>query len=153
MHRLWRIIYPEYRYFDDDRDLRRRVEFVMLEKSFGAKRQILKRVLFFGLPCFAMFVVASRYVRANPVLHADADRWILTGLCVIVCALFVYFDRHAARRNLRHALTLCGVPVCIDCGYDLASSDPTRPCPECGSPYPQLGSAVDRRNVDGTSEP
>ncbi len=54
--------------------------------------------------------------------------WLLVPL---VCFLLI---RNRLRRRLRQELVKIGVPICIQCAYDLRGQIEPR-CPECGEPF------------------
>lgn len=153
MIRFSKLVYPEHRYFEGDKQLQKRVQKIMLSRGFGGRRQMTLSLLFFGIPVYVISMSLFFYLQRNPVLWPGVDPWLVTLATLALCAAFGYFARHKGRRNLRRALVRCDIPICIDCGYDLASREPSRPCPECGAPYPEPGSAVDSMGSDGESEP
>jgi protein-S-isoprenylcysteine O-methyltransferase Ste14 len=72
-------------------------------------------------------------------------RWIMTGMVAFAAAglggmgtgvLALAFVRRSVRRTLRRQLTDAGMPMCVDCGYDLRGQTEPR-CPECGTPFDQ----------------
>jgi hypothetical protein len=55
----------------------------------------------------------------------------------------IWFFRREIQRRLRLQLLQEGVPICIDCGYQLRGLTEPR-CPECGKPF-------DAKLLDGMS--
>ncbi len=51
---------------------------------------------------------------------------------------WVWLRRDEIQRDLRGQLLDIGVPICLECGYDLRGQVEPR-CPECGQPFEPLG--------------
>jgi hypothetical protein len=47
----------------------------------------------------------------------------------------IWLCRQRICRCLRDQLRAAGIPVCMECGYDLRGDDSGMRCPECGSPF------------------
>jgi len=61
--------------------------------------------------------------------------WMLLscgGICGLGYGLRVWLILGLIRRSLREQLSARGVPICVECGYDLRGSETGR-CPECGT--------------------
>jgi hypothetical protein len=48
-------------------------------------------------------------------------------------SVIAYFQNSAMRREMRIELRHQGVPICVNCGYDITGIE-VLTCPECGSP-------------------
>jgi len=153
MNRPWKFLYPECRYFDGNQELRRRVEKIIRSKKFGARPHVWARILFVGVPLVVIFVIIHYIVHVNPVFRPGVDQLLVTAAFFLICAILGYIDRNKARRNFRRALALCGVPICVRCGYDLANTDPSQLCPECGAPLSTWNPRADQGTTAGTHEP
>ena len=64
-------------------------------------------------------------------LHPIAGR-LWPSLIVPLTLSWMWFCRSVVRRRVREQLAAKGVPICIECGYDLRGQDVPR-CPECGT--------------------
>jgi hypothetical protein len=142
MERLWQLVYPERRFFDGKPALKRRVEHLCRVKKDNAKSRAWRRILFIGLPSFVLILSVGSYIQVISGFPAGYEFWIMMIAMIALGWFFVFLDREPYRRDLRYALTQCGFPLCIECGYDLAKIDPSSSCPECGATYPELGTGA-----------
>ncbi len=61
-----------------------------------------------------------------------------TGLLLLIWGLlFISIQHKAIRKQLRLVLRYQGLPICIECGYDLTSIE-NNLCPECGENWKSL---------------
>ena len=58
---------------------------------------------------------------------------VLLVVCVCLSG-WVYWRTQRVRRKLRLRLVEKGVPICVECGYDLSAQREPR-CPECGCAF------------------
>ena len=66
--------------------------------------------------------------------------WVLFMLIPLWCPslIFCWHGRRWMRRYLRTYLNEHGVPICLNCGYDLRGLPESR-CPECGTEFKKRG--------------
>jgi len=129
MNRFLKILYPEYRYFDGNKPLQIRVQRIWRKKKSGTKSMWLL-MLFVGVPLYAILMAVCIYLASK--FQMQSLYIFMPGVYGITIFL-IYLSRNDARRNLRSAMVQCGIPICIRCGYDLFKTDPSTPCPECGT--------------------
>ncbi|XHC26130.1 MAG: hypothetical protein ACFHWZ_00335 [Phycisphaerales bacterium] len=148
MNRVQRWLYPELAVVADQRDLEFKVRELINRENLSPKREALKRsipfALAFLLVYFAIWWTLPRLHFVPPVVPRIAPGVLaLAGGWSIVLV-----NRSARRRAIRRAMVRCGIPICVPCGYDLSKTDPSDPCPECGSPYPELGDPATALRLD-----
>ena len=75
----------------------------------------------------------------------------LTGF--VVSLTWSRATRPILRRSLREQLVEKGVPVCLECGYDLRGQIDAR-CPECSTPFDEqlLTASPEKGGATGPSE-
>ena len=78
-----------------------------------------------------------------PMLGVPVERrGLLRGINLLVVTLLgggvSLMFRSKMRRWLREFLATIGIPVCVDCGYNLTGLPEPR-CPECGQPFEPKG--------------
>lgn len=116
--------YPELSRFDNDVD-----RAAAWRSVYGAYE--LNPFLLLALPCALMVMGGSSYLTYRLHLH-----WSLyyaaypMGFLVVplLCLLF----RRGMREALRLELIKKGIPICLNCAYDLTGCPSVR-CPECGT--------------------
>lgn len=139
MNRVQRWLYPELAAVADQRDLEFKIRELINRENLSPKREALKRsaafVTAFLLVYFAIWWTLPRLHFVPPVAAQVAPGvFALSGGWLIVLV-----NRSVRRKVIRRAMIRCGIPICVPCGYDLSRTDPSDPCPECGSAYPELG--------------
>lgn len=80
-------------------------------------------------------------IRWLPLAPAVKE-WLFSGLSplLLMCPVLIlsivvaWLFRSRIRWALRRELAQAGVPICIECGYDLRGLSRPR-CPECGEPF------------------
>jgi len=129
---------PELGRFDDP--LRRR------QVRRMAENQVLGswwRITFAVVSAPALATLLAGHFRRLP-------HWWPVVVILLVMSPSVYYwcRRRALRRVVRCELQRDGVPICIECGYDLRGLDTPR-CPECGREFAHrlLGPSKPRRSV------
>lgn len=122
---------PETALFDDADEVHG-----ILNSSSGSLRSFL--VFGGGLVVWTL-VVASGSCLLEALLGLSRWHASLAILSVAMPAgsywLFNYGLRRPFQRALREALQGKGIPICIDCGYDLRGQAEAR-CSECGRQFP-----------------
>ena len=122
--KLFTLICPELRRFCDGAPRE-----VAWQRAFDANR-LGRKLLGAGLlSCFVVMVIGS-LVAGTPFggfgsLITFPIVLMLGGICV------VWLGRRSLRRSLRQQLVEQGIPICVECGYNLRASEV---CPECGTP-------------------
>ncbi len=145
--RLWRTlvlaglirVYPELTRFDTDRqrlDAFQRAWFTPRLRDRGGpslKLAIVAGIVLVVCVCAMMAVRSAVASRVNDPLAWWLGRGLWVGLGFVLAAVVRrYGTRTTVRRALRAQLREAGVPICVNCGYDLRGSSGGT-CPECGS--------------------
>lgn len=148
MNRVQRWLYPELATVADHRDLEFKVRELINRESFSPKREALKRSSLFAiaflLAFFAIWWTLPRLHFVPPIVAQVAPGVLaLSGGWLIVLV-----NRSVRRKAIRRAMVRCAIPICVPCGYDLSKTDPSDPCPECGSAYPELGDPATALHLD-----
>lgn len=133
----WYKWYPELHFFDSDEERTRMLD----EYDSGRKRRYLYywcALLFsvFAGVIVSIFIVIPPFIMLFiPHLIRPYIRPALTGVVTAgVYIIFYHLWRNSRRRLLRKKLVEKGVPICIECGYDLRGQiEPRRP--ECGTGF------------------
>ena len=114
-----------------------------LQRSRARRRALLRcRPKFLLIPWVVLSITAC--VGLVRVLHPPLYRYFeLPGTaCVMLSVALVmflsvqgqfYLFRPWMRRSLRLHIRSLGVPLCLECGYDLRGLEESIACPECGS--------------------
>jgi hypothetical protein len=148
MNRVQRWLYPELALIAEQRDLEHKVRELVSRDSLAPKREALRRSVLFVAIFIALFAAIWW---AIPRLHFVPPTVAQVAPGVLVVAggwLVVLVNRNMRRRTIRRAMVRCGIPICIPCAYDLSKTDPSDPCPECGTAYPELGDPATALRLD-----
>ncbi len=151
MNRFQQWLYPELAVLEQRRDLDYKVRELMSREQFAPGREAIIRSVCFGVGFISLFMLLW---------------WLLPRMAFVPPALAVTFpgtlalvggwsivlvNRMVRRKAIRRAMVRCGVPICIPCGYDLSKTEPSDPCPECGTAYPELGDPATALRLDRSS--
>lgn len=139
MNRFQKWLYPELHTLERRPELLYRVRELVQRESFRPVRRELYRKLVYVIVFISIYlmiwwtlprlqIVPRTVGQVGPIVLGLAGGW-----------LGVLANRSVQRRTIRRAMVRCGIPICIPCGYDLSETDPSDPCPECGTAYPELG--------------
>ncbi len=149
MNRVQRWLYPEQAILSERPDLRHKIGELLNREKFSPKREALIRatitfVVLIGV-YFALWWTLPRlhFVPASIAQAAPGVFAILAGPWSLMIV-----NRRVQRKAIRRAMVRCGIPICVPCGYDLSKTDASDPCPECGSPYPELGDPATALRLD-----
>ncbi len=148
MNRVQRWLYPELTRIAERRDLEFKIRELISRDSLAPKREAMRRsmlfVAIFLVLYFAIWWTLPRLHFVPPVAAQVAPGVLaLSGGWLIVLV-----NRSVRRKAIRRAMVRCGIPICITCGYDLSKTDPSDPCPECGTAYPELGDPATALRLD-----
>lgn len=125
-----RKLIPELAAFDDPEEVHR-----ILEKTSARPRSIAVIVAFIG-GIFLLIYLARSFFAPLVGIPAGVAQGILQPIGMIGGAYWMY--NHGLRKPFQHALRCAlrekGVPLCLNCGYDLHGLPGNR-CPECGRPF------------------
>ena len=80
-----------------------------------------------------IWIVFSLHSWGVPMSRRGAIRGTLLILAVLATMALGWTFRKTIRHSLRKQLVDRGVPICINCGYDLRGSKDR--CPECGTGF------------------
>lgn len=76
----------------------------------------------------SIFIALRRWVQfSSTVISVVVASFVSASSMIAVTGIY----RHRFRRFLRRELLALGVPICLECGYDLTCNTSHR-CPECG---------------------
>lgn len=79
------------------------------------------------------YALAFLGMRALQPYSALTAGLVIPGLCALPwLAVYIFVFRPRIRTEVRRELNRMGVPVCVNCGYDLRGQVENR-CPECGN--------------------
>lgn len=121
-------VFPELAMFPIDKQRKVAMRNASSLSGAGASRLWVWLVLFL-MASGVLITVAPRIASLHPI----AERlWSLLILPLMLS--WMWFCRSVVRRRLREQLAAKGVPICIECGYDLRGQNVPR-CPECGTPF------------------
>lgn len=93
-----------------------------------------------GIGTYVVFVVSASVAIAWHLQFVNWPHWIELSLPICIAALGfallrAFVQHRVSDKFLRHRLIMCGVPVCLHCGYCLRGMpDVSTICPECGKP-------------------
>lgn len=149
MNRVQRWLYPEQAILSERPDLKHKISELLNREKFSPKREALVRTAIAAVVLLAVYFalwwtlprlhfVPSSIAQSAPGLFA-----ILVGPLSLTIV-----NRRVQRKAVRRAMVRCGIPICVPCGYDLSKTDPSDPCPECGSAYPELGDPATALHLD-----
>lgn len=104
------------------------------EQAEDAQKRASSRVRF-----VAFFIVTCLLTFPSMSLLSTAGNcaWIsIFNLPILftIAGVYLCLRRETFRRSIREDLRKIGVPICIQCGYDIRGQVEPR-CPECGSPF------------------
>ena len=148
MNRVQRWLYPELASIADQRDLEFKIRELINRAGMAPKREARRRSMLFVVVFIALYFMIwwtlPRLQFVPPVVGQVAPGVLaLAGGWSIVLV-----NRGVRRKTIRAAMVRCGIPICVPCGYDLSKTDPSDPCPECGSAYPELGDPATALRLD-----
>jgi hypothetical protein len=133
---IWRATcaaYPELARFDRDEDAKVAIRRAILLSTRSWRWQFMHGTL---LLCWAGGVMLFiKY--GDPLiswLPCVAYQALIMSSLGAMFLVEVAVTRNRFRQHLREILVQLGVPVCLDCGYDLTGLDSSR-CPECGAQH------------------
>ncbi len=104
-------------------------------KTIRPPRRIAVVCLAIALLGVLAYCLALLYL--PPLRWLQESRYVAVGVFVVLLpAAYLAFRllREPMRRVVRGDLQAAGVPICIQCGYDLRGQTIAR-CPECGQPF------------------
>jgi len=86
-----------------------------------------------------LFVIIDKFLNRRGFTFPEWVRPCVGAAGMMLCMLTVgawstYLARRRLRRYCRQRLVTKGVPICIECGYDLRGQVEPR-CPECGKEF------------------
>ena len=95
---------------------------------------------------FILLIGGLMFPFVLPMLGVPVERrGLLRGINLLVVILLSggvsLMFRSKIRRWLREYLATIGIPVCVNCGYNLTGLTEAR-CPECGQPFEPRGDAT-----------
>ncbi len=131
--KLFTLICPELRRFCDGAPRE-----IAWQRAFDANR-LGRKLLGAGLlSCFVVMVIGS-LVAGTPFVAIGA---MITFAIVLVSGgiCVVWSLRRSLRRSLRQQLVEQGIPICVECGYDMRGTL-SGTCPEYGTVFEKKCSA------------
>ena len=149
MNPVQKWLYPELASIADQRDLEFKIRELINRAGMAPKREALARsAIAFAVLVAAYFTLLWTLPRLHfiPPSIAQAAPGVF-ALSVGPLSLMIV-NRRVQRKAIRRAMVRCGIPICVPCGYDLSKTDPSDPCPECGSAYPELGDPATALRLD-----
>jgi hypothetical protein len=87
-----------------------------------------------GLVMALSLLFVRRYLPLSGAVYGGVVGGITGGTGVL---FLQWFWRNRFRKLLRQRLIAAGVPICIQCGYDLRGQTEPR-CPECGKAFDEV---------------
>jgi len=153
MKRLWRLMYSEYHFVEGDEVLERRVRAALVKPGVGTLKLMTQMLVFCGIPVIVLTLFLFLRISQNPSVSPAVLPVFATLASIGLCTAFLFSSRNARSRVFRRALIQCGVPVCVGCGYDLAESDASETCPECGAQFSKSDHPADKASTAEASEP
>jgi len=150
MNRVQKWLYPELNAIHRRPDLEFKVRKLIQRGSLAPRRESLRPTLVFVLVIliFVFYLaiwLAFPQLPFLPPILAHLLPWILA---ISGGWLMILVHRSVRRKGIRRAMVRCGIPICVPCGYDLSKTDPSDPCPECGTAYPALGDPATALRLD-----
>ena len=130
-------IFPELQMFEPDSE-RRKVYLRALRTNGNNPRIVLGALTLCIVVSFACYFGRSVLPLLSDSLSVYA--WELIGGAsggALGGIIFLSWIRATVRKALRRELAIRGVPICVNCGYDLRGSVEKR-CPECGMAFEPL---------------
>lgn len=100
----------------------------------------------------SLFIVYARRLLSipiPPVLWGGLIGGVIGGFMGLG---FQLAFRTPVRRSLREDLVCKGVPICVNCGYDLRGLEEPR-CPECGEAFDPALTAIARPGISDRDDP
>lgn len=129
--------YPELAYFEasEERDKALDVAMAAAKRGMGVWTvSIAAGLLIVGA---AIDVSIGRYLRGTAFEGVwgspNMGAFILPSIA-FAGLIMLRIRRHRLDRSLREQLVQRGVPICLECGYDLRGQTEAR-CPECGTAF------------------
>lgn len=153
MKGLWRLMYSEYRFVASDEDLERRVRAAVVKPGVGTLKLMAQMLVFCGVPVYVFTLLFLMRMQQNPSLSPALLPLGVMLISLVSGTVVLYLTRKSRNRVFRRALIRCGVPVCVGCGYDLAESDASEACPECGAQFSKSDHPADKASTAEASEP
>jgi hypothetical protein len=102
------------------------------------------RVWLAGIALVAVFEACFFLLLESNVIPWPAKPVIIPFMMIafgFVGGIWIVFPISKCRRFLRQRLSEEGIPICIECSYDL-TGNASGICPECGTPVPEDFKAV-----------
>jgi hypothetical protein len=120
-------VYPELARFENDTD-RANAQFLAGTDAQFTTTGWLIFVATMLAPCLLGYLAIR--------LHVDPNYIYPIGLLFLITTAIAcgWLTRSHIRRYLRGELLRRGIPICINCAYDLTGNVSGR-CPECGKPF------------------
>jgi hypothetical protein len=120
---------PELEYFENVFDRQEALRKALATPALRGRSQAFGAVTWFGI-----FLVAWYALPVGGSMLAGFLIPAVLGCAAIVAHQRVVVCSRPVRRSLREQLVARGVPLCLDCGYDLRghATQTTMRCPECG---------------------
>jgi len=130
---------PELKHFGTIFDCQDAVRQAWEHPLLRRRRKVMQVVIWFAAIFICLTVQA--YTTSMVALLLVVG---VFGVAVILTQHHTWF-REPLQRSLREQLVSRGVPICLECGYDLRGQTTPR-CPECGTAYDAaIPSSIDER--------
>lgn len=127
----YKSMFPELARFASDEEARDAYRAGVQQARRSFRFWLLLVVIYVALPAFlAVAFIGLPFVARAPVAVRSGVIAALIASGGLV--LFHWGLRKPVRSRLRRELAQRGVPVCVECGYDLRGQAEPR-CPECGA--------------------
>jgi hypothetical protein len=119
--------FPELRHFGTVFDCQDAVRQAWEQPVLRRRRKVMQVVIW----CTAVAICLTVQTYTSSIIAL----LLVVGVFGVAVALSQHhaWFRGPLQRSLREQLLTRGVPICVECGYDLRGQTTPR-CPECGSP-------------------